>query len=409
MSRVSGLRAQPTLAPLLPGSFGPPVQLVIAGITDYESLYHVMDQLKTAARKSGMFLFADSDLDFNQPEIRLQIDAAKANALGVNMQAISSTLASLVGENYVNLFSMEGKSYQVIPQVSRGQRLDAQSLTQYYVTSASGQQVPLSAMVTFTLGTTPNSRSEFNQMNSATFSAAPAQGVALGDAVAFMERTVKEILPAGFVHDYLGEARKFVLEGNALVGTFIFALLIIYLVLAAQFESLRDPLVVLVSVPMSVCGALIPLYFGEIIQSTFGVVGATINIYTQVGLVTLIGLISKHGILMVTFANDMQRRDGVDRQTAIEMAAKVRLRPILMTTAAMVLGVMPLVFASGPGAASRFSIGLVIASGISVGTLFTLFVLPAVYTFLAQDHRADAKSARNMEGVPNAPSASPAE
>ena len=399
LSKLTGVRAQPALPPLLPGAFGPPIQMVVAGISDYENLFKIMDDLKTRARQSGLFLFSDSDLDFNQPEIRLHVDSAKANALGVNMQAVSSTLAGLVGENYVNLFSMSGKSYQVIPQVTRDQRLNAQSLTQYHVTAANGQQVPLSAFVSFEFGATPNLRSEYNQLNSATFSAAPAVGITLGEGIAFLEKAAKQ-LPAGFVHDYLSEARKFQQEGNALVATFGFALIIIYLVLAAQFESLRDPIVVLVSVPMSVCGALIPIFFGPWLREVFHVNGATINIYTQVGLVTLIGLISKHGILMVTFANDLQRSEGLDRRAAIEQAARIRLRPILMTTAAMVLGVLPLVFASGPGAASRFSIGLVISSGMSVGTLFTLFVLPVVYTFIAQDHRAEATSARNTELAP---------
>ncbi|MSO73207.1 MAG: multidrug efflux protein [Rhodospirillaceae bacterium] len=399
LSKLTGVRATPQLPPLLPGTFGPPIQMVVAGIADYETIFKVMDNLKTEARKSGLFLYTDSDLDFNQPEIRLKVDAAKANTLGVNMQAVAGTLAGLVGENYVNLFSMSGKSYQVIPQVAREQRLNAQSLTQFNVTAANGQQVPLSAFVTLDFGATPNLRSEYNQLNAATFSAAPAQGVTLGEGVMYLEQLASR-LPAGFVHDYLSESRKFMQEGNALVGTFVFALIIIYLVLAAQFESLRDPLVVLVSVPMSICGALIPLYFGPLLHNVFHVNGATINIYTQVGLVTLIGLISKHGILMVTFANDLQRREGLDRRSAIERAARVRLRPILMTTAAMVLGVLPLVFASGPGAASRFSIGLVIASGMSVGTLFTLFVLPVVYTLIAQDHRAEATSARQTELAP---------
>ena len=399
LSKLTGVRVNPSMPPLLPGSFGPPVQMVVSGISDYETLFHIMDDLKRKARASGLFLFTDSDLDFNQPEIRLNIDSAKANALGINMQSVAATLAGLVGENYVNLFSMSGKSYQVIPQVSRDQRLTAENLTQFHVTSASGQQVPLSAFMSFGLGASPNVRSEFNQMNSATFSAAPAAGVTLGDSIAFLEQAAKD-LPNGFVHDYLSEARKFQQEGSALVATFGFALVIIFLVLAAQFESLRDPLVVLVSVPMSVCGALIPLYFGPVLHGLFGVNGATINIYTQVGLVTLIGLISKHGILMVSFANDLQRTTGADRRQAIEQAAAIRLRPILMTTAAMVLGVMPLVFASGPGAASRFSIGLVIASGMSVGTLFTLFVLPVVYTFLAQDHRADRALDADLEPAP---------
>ena len=213
-------------------------------------------------------------------------------------------------------------------------------------------------------------------------------GVSMGEAVAFLNQQAKD-LPRGYTSNFLAESRQYVEEGNQLLYTFGFGLIIIYLVLAAQFESLRDPLVILVSVPMSICGALLPLFFGV----------STINIYTQVGLVTLIGLISKHGILMVSFANEMQVKEQCDRRTAIEHAAQVRLRPILMTTAALVSGLFPLLFASGAGAASRFSLGLVVVSGMSIGTLFTLFVLPTVYTWLATDHRAAAKSphAREME------------
>jgi multidrug efflux pump len=211
-------------------------------------------------------------------------------------------------------------------------------------------------------------------------------GVTVGQAVDFLESAAKQ-LPAGFSHDYLADSRKYVQEGNQLAITFGFALIIIFLVLAAQFESLRDPLVIMISVPMAIVGALIPLFFGA----------ATMNIYTQVGLLTLVGLISKHGILMVEFANELQLNEGLDRRSAIEMAARVRLRPILMTTAAMVTGLIPLLTASGAGAASRFSIGLVVVAGMSIGTLFTLFVLPAVYVVLATDHRAGAESERAKE------------
>ncbi len=234
--------------------------------------------------------------------------------------------------------------------------------------------------------TAPNALTRYNQLNSATFQAVPMPGVTIGQAVDFLESQMAA-LPAGFSHAYLSDSRQYVTEGNQLVVTFFFALIVIFLVLAAQFESLRDPLVILVSVPLSICGALMPLFLGV----------ATINIYTQVGLVTLIGLISKHGILMVEFANQLQLSEGLDRRRAIERAARVRLRPILMTTAAMVVGLVPLVTARGAGAASRFSIGLVVVAGMTIGTLFTLFVLPAVYTVLAKNHAAAARSTRARE------------
>jgi multidrug efflux pump len=331
-------------------------------------------------------MVVDSDLAFNQPTIQIEIDRSKATDLGVTMQAIGDTLALMVGENYINRFNLEGRSYQVIPQVPRLDRLTPETLTQYYVTSTSGQQVPLANLVTIKTTTAPNALTRYNQLNSATFQAVPMPGVTIGQAVDFLEQQAAT-LPAGFSHAYLSDARQYVTEGNQLVITFFFALIVIFLVLAAQFESLRDPLVILVSVPLSICGALMPLFFGL----------ATINIYTQVGLVTLIGLISKHGILMVEFANQLQIEEGLDRRRAIERAARVRLRPILMTTAAMVVGLVPLVTATGAGAASRFSIGLVVVAGMTIGTLFTLFVLPAVYTVLAKDHAAAARSVRARE------------
>ena len=298
------------------------------------------------------------------------------------MQSIGDTLALLVGENYVNRFNLGGRSYEVIPQVPRVDRLNrrhADPLLRQLGRAASRCRCRTSSRSRPT--TAPNALTRYNQLNSATFQAVPMPGVTMGQAVDFLEQQAKA-LPAGFGHDYLSDARQYVQEGKQLVVTFVFALIVIFLVLAAQFESLRDPLVILVSVPMSICGALFPLFFGL----------ATMNIYTQVGLVTLIGLISKHGILMVEFANQLQVNEGLDRRRAIEHAARVRLRPILMTTAAMVVGLVPLLIATGAGAASRFSIGVVVVAGMSIGTLFTLFVLPAVYTVLAKDHAAAAHS-----------------
>jgi multidrug efflux pump len=232
----------------------------------------------------------------------------------------------------------------------------------------------------------PNRLTQFNQQNAATFQAIPAPGVSLGQAVAFLE-TVAGELPAGFSHDWQSDARQYTQEGNALVFAFLAALVIIYLVLAAQYESLVDPLIILITVPLSICGALIPLAMGL----------ATLNIYTQIGLVTLIGLISKHGILMVEFANELQAGEGLDPNAAIRRAAQIRLRPILMTTAAMVFGLVPLLFASGAGASSRFGLGVVIVCGMLVGTAFTLFVLPTVYSLLARKHAASAATPRSRQ------------
>ena len=390
LSKIDGLNIFAFGRPPLPGSIGGlPVQMVISAPDDFRTVFDNMERIKEAARKSGLFMVMDSDLKFDNPVVRVDIDRDKANELGVTMQEIGGTLATLLGGNYINRFDLKGRSYQVIPQVPRVDRLTPESLGRYYVRTGSGQYAPLSTVVDIRGGTDPNALTHYNQLNSATFSAVPFPGVTMGQTIAFLEDTTARILPASFRHAYLSESRQYVTEGGQLTVTFIFALIVIFLVLSAQFESMREPLVILVSVPMSICGALLPLFFGL----------STLNIYSQVGLVTLIGLISKHGILMVSFANDMQRHEGLDRRTAIEHAAEVRLRPILMTTAAMVVSVVPLILATGAGASSRFSIGVVILAGMSIGTLFTLFVLPAVYTVFAQDHRKEATSKRAVEAA----------
>ena len=387
LSKIEGVNAFAFNLPALPGGPGGlPVQMVINSTNSFQSIYEQMTKLKDSARKSGLFIVSDSDLDFNQPVVRVSIDRSKASDLGITMQAVGNTLAVLLGGNYVNRFNLEGRSYQVIPQVPRDKRLSPEAIGSYYVATAAGQQVPLSTVVKIETGTDPNALTHYNQLNSATFSAVPMPGVTVGQAVEFLEGEAKK-LPSGFSHDYLADSRQYVQEGNQIMITMGFAIVIIFLVLAAQFESLRDPLVIMISVPMAIVGAMIPLFLGA----------ATMNIYSQVGLLTLVGLITKHGILMVEFANELQLNEGLDRRAAIEMAARIRLRPILMTTAAMVAGLIPLLTANGAGAASRFSIGIVVVAGMSIGTLFTLFVLPAVYTVLATNHQAAASSARAKE------------
>jgi multidrug efflux pump len=293
------------------------------------------------------------------------------------MRDVGGALASMLSEGYVNYFSLAGRSYKVIPQVKQRDRLNADQLKNYYINTTSGTSIPISTIANLKTTVVPQSINHFQQLNSATISAVLSPGITLGQALATLKTLAKDILPQNYSIDYSGESRQYVQESSALLLTFFFALIIIFLALAALFESFRDPLIVLVSVPMSICGAMIFI--------SLGVGQASLNIYTEVGLVTLIGLVSKHGILIVQFANDLQRA-GKGKREAVEMAAAIRLRPILMTTAAMVLGVLPLVFASGAGAAGRFNMGLVIAAGISIGTLFTLFVVPAMYVFLAAEH-----------------------
>jgi multidrug efflux pump len=378
--------------PALPGSVGgPPVQFVITTTRDFRELADVLAEVEKAARDSGMFIFSDSDLRFETPQIEFHIDHDKANRLGITMAEIGNSLATLLGGNYVNLFDLYGRSYQVIPQVPREFRLNDDWLTRYQIRTGSGTLVPLSNVASVTRVVQPNSLTNFQQLNSATLSAVPFPGRTVGEAIEFLKKTAAEKFPEGFTYDFQGESRQFVQEGNTLVYTFIFALVIIFLVLAAQYESFRDPFIILIALPTSMFGALIPLNAGL----------GSINIYTQIGLVTLIGLISKHGILMVDFANKLQEEQGYSRREAIEHAAAIRLRPILMTTAAMVVAMVPLLIAKGAGAASRFDIGLVIAAGMTIGTLFTLFVTPAVYTYLARDHQK-AKEKASSEPAPAA-------
>ncbi|AXX22063.1 MexW/MexI family multidrug efflux RND transporter permease subunit [Serratia marcescens] len=378
--------------PALPGSTGGlPVQMVLRTPQDYPQLYRTLEEVKQNARNSGLFMVVDSDLDYNNPLAEVHIDRAKANSLGIRMSDIGESLAVLVGENYLNRFGMDGRAYDVIPQSLREQRLTPQALARQYVRAQDNTLVPLSTVVSVAVKVEPNKLTQFNQQNAATLQAIPAPGVSMGEAVAFLERQANA-LPAEFSHDWQGDSRQYTQEGSALAFAFLAALVIIYLVLAAQYESLKDPLIILITVPLSICGALLPLALGY----------ATMNIYTQVGLVTLIGLISKHGILMVEFANELQMHQGLTRRAAILQAAQIRLRPVLMTTGAMVFGLIPLLFASGAGAASRFGLGLVIVSGMLVGTLFTLFVLPTVYTLLARDHAVASPRQRELAAAQKA-------
>lgn len=378
--------------PALPGSTGGlPVQMVLRTPQDYPQLYRTLEEVKQNARNSGLFMVVDSDLDYNNPLAEVHIDRAKANSLGIRMSDIGESLAVLVGGNYLNRFGMDGRAYDVIPQSLREQRLTPQTLARQYVRTQDNTLVPLSTVVSVAVKVEPNKLTQFNQQNAATLQAIPASGVSMGEAVAFLERQANA-LPADFSHDWQGDSRQYTQEGSALAFAFLAALVIIYLVLAAQYESLKDPLIILITVPLSICGALLPLALGY----------ATMNIYTQVGLVTLIGLISKHGILMVEFANELQMHQGLTRRAAILQAAQIRLRPVLMTTGAMVFGLIPLLFASGAGAASRFGLGLVIVSGMLVGTLFTLFVLPTVYTLLARDHAVASPRQRELAAAQKA-------
>ena len=380
---ISGMKLAAVIPPSLPGSSGGlPVQYVISSTQDHARVVEVAEELMGRALASGMFVYADNNLKYDQPQTDIVIDKDKAALLGIDMQALGADLGSMLGGAYVNRFSIEGRAYKVTPQVTRTSRLTPEQLADYHISTGTGQLVPLSTIATLAPTTTPRNLTRFQQLNSATIGLVPRPGVTLGDALAWLNNEAKQIFPEGFTADYKGELRQYVQEGSSLMATFGLALVVIFLVLAAQYESWRDPFIVMLAVPLSLAGALVFIFLG------FG----TINIYTQVGLITLVGLITKHGILMVDFANGLQER-GSSIRDAIAHAAGVRLRPILMTTAAMVLGVLPLVMAKGAGAESRYSMGLVIATGMSIGTLFTLFVLPVFYTFIAADRRPNAAAA----------------
>jgi multidrug efflux pump len=383
LGQVAGARSAAFLRPSLPGSIGGlPVQLVVGSTENPARVGEVAGDLLLKAMQSGQFLYGDTNLKFDQPQTEIIVDREKAAALGISMQQLGADLGSMLGGGYVNRFAIDGRAYKVTPQVTRQSRLNPDQILSYSIATGTGTLVPLSTIARLSESVQPRDLRRFQQLNAATLSFLPAPGVSQGQALDWLRAEATRSFPQGFTLDYAGESRQFVQESGSLTGTFVLAVIVIFLVLAAQYESFRDPLIIMMSVPLSIAGAMVFLFFNF----------ATLNIYTQVGLITLVGLITKHGILIVEFANKLQEEQGMSAREAVEHAAGVRLRPILMTTAAMVLGVLPLLSATGAGAESRFSIGLVIATGMSIGTLFTLFVVPAFYTLIAHDRRPSSKA-----------------
>jgi multidrug efflux pump len=377
LEKIAGARVVTFQFPSLPGSVGLPLQFVIGTSQPFDQLNVVSTKFLQEAQNSGLFIFLDNDLKIDQPQTTVNIDREKTAELGLKMSDVGGALSSMLGGGYVNYFNYDGRSYKVIPQVEQKSRLNADQVLDYYIQNSAGASIPLSTVAKLTTKTVPESLNHFQQLNAATISGVMMPGVAMGTALTYLQDLAARTLPIGYTVDYGGLSRQTVQESNGFLVTIGFAFIVIFLSLAALFESFRDPLIILVSVPLSIAGALIFI--------TLGIGGATLNIYTEVGLVTLMGLISKHGILIVEFANAYQE-GGMNKRQAILDAAGIRLRPILMTTAAMVMGVVPLIFASGAGAVARFNLGLVIASGMSIGTIFTLFVVPAVYLLIATDH-----------------------
>ncbi|WP_287599304.1 efflux RND transporter permease subunit [Thermomonas sp.] len=397
MSQVTGLNIFALVPPSLPsaGGGGGGGEFVIGGVGELSQLSELADAILQKAMASKRFIFLDKDLKIDKPRIEVNIDRDKAATLGIDMRTLAADMSAMLAGGYSNLFSMQNRAYRVIPQVQRSDRLNASALENYYTRTRDGDLIPLSTIVTLEESAQPQSLKRFQQLNAVSITFAPRPGVSKGEALAILDAAAKEVLPQGYSVDYAGESRQFKQEGSAMLMTLALALVVIFLVLSAQFESFRDALIMLLTVPMAICGALLALNVLALLSQVLQFAGIeafpgmSINIYTQVGLVTLVGVISKHGILIVEFANKLQIEQGLSKREAIEEATGIRLRPVLMTTAALVFAMIPLLMAKGPGAASRFSMGVVIASGMTIGTLFTLFVLPAFYLYLARDHAHD--------------------
>jgi multidrug efflux pump len=362
---------------------GLPVQFVLGSTREPLEIYATGQELLGAAYASGLFVFADLDVKFDRPQATVNIDREKAATLGIDMEQLGQELGVMLGGNYTNRFSIQGRSYKVIPQVQRSERLTAEQLSEIHVTGPGGKLVPLSTFATLSTSTEPRDLKRFQQLNAVRIQGVIPPPVSLDQALTYLETEAKALMPTGFFLDYAGESRQLRVEGSKFLGTFLLSAILIYLVLAAQFESFRDPFIILAgSVPLAIAGALLFSFLGF----------TSLNIYSQVGLITLVGLVSKNGILIVEFANHLQEQGKAKLQAILE-ASETRLRPILMTTAATVVGHFPLVIATGPGAGARNSIGVMLVSGMIIGTVFTLFVVPSIYMLLARTRVAETAAA----------------
>ena len=389
LSKIPGVRVIALVPPALPGGGSFPVDFVISSTAEPRQLAEFANQLVGKAYASGMFMYADSDLKFDQPQAEVIFDRDKLRSQGVDLAQAGKDLSTLLGGNFVNRFSIQGRSYKVIPQVKRAERLTPDQLSQIYVRGSNDKLVPLSTFATLKTTTEPRELKRFQQLNAVHIQGVIPPGVSLVTALTYLENESKKILPQGFIVDYAGESRQVRTEGGKFLGTFLLSAILIYLVLAAQFESFRDPFIILAgSVPLALAGSLMFSFLGF----------TTLNIYSQVGLITLVGLISKNGILIVEFANQVQER-GKDKVHAVIEAASTRLRPVLMTTAATVMGHLPLVFARGPGAGARNSIGIMLVTGMIIGTAFTLFVVPSIYVLVAKTHKSEEREAESESGA----------
>jgi multidrug efflux pump len=391
---ITGIRVFPVTPPALPGGGQFPVEFVIASTAELDQILEFAKKIQLAATQSRMFAFPPLiDVKIDQPQAEIDIDRDKVAALGLNLQQMGADLGTMVGGNYVNRFNIAGRSYKVVPQIMRTDRLNPDQLSDIHVTGPDGQLVPLSTVATITNSTVARSLNRFQQLNAVLISAYPVRP--LDEALRFLEDEAAKILPQGYTLDYTGESRQLRVEGNTFVLAFGLAIVLIFLILAAQFNSFRDPFVILAgSVPLAMFGALIFTFLKMPDPNVpFWTKGwtTTLNIYSQVGLVTLVGLVSKNGILIVEFANKLQE-SGLSKHAAVLQACMTRLRPILMTTGATIAGHFPLTLVTGAGAAARNSIGLVLVGGMAIGSLFTLFVIPSIYMLVAKDHSKNQES-----------------
>lgn len=399
VAAISGVRVTSITPPPLPGGGDFPVEFVISSTAESTEIYNYALQLQQIMIKSGMFPFQLIDMKVDQPEYELNIDREKVADLGLDLQTVTYDLSTLLGGGYVNRFNMSGQSYKVIPQVKRTERLTPDDLASLYITGPEGKLIRLDQIASLSHSTVPRSINRMQQLNAVKISAVTMKP--LDETLRFLEDEARKLLPKNYSIDYTGESRQLRREGNTFLPAMLLALTMIFLVLAAQYNSFRDPIVILAgSVPLAAFGALIftflqipaPIpYFTDYFTSTM-------NIYSQVGLVTLVGLITRNGILVVEFANRLQL-EGMSKIDAIREAAVIRLRPVLMTSIATVAGHTPLIFASGPGAEARNSIGLILVFGMAIGTVLTLFVLPSVYVLIAKDHQKDRERLATLEAA----------
>jgi len=384
---IPGVRVIVTSPPPLPGGSDFPVEFVISSTAEPKEVVGYAQQLVGAAFQSGKFMFADTDLKFDLPQSEVIVDRDKANAMGMSLADVGEDLSTFVGGNYVNRFSILGRSYKVIPQIKRADRLTPDQLLSLHVRGPNNKLVPLATIASIADSVQPRQLNRFQQLNSAKIQGAIVPGVSINEGLQVLEKKAKEILPSNYIVDYAGESRQLRKETSSMTSTLVLALIVIFLVLAAQFESFVDPFIILAgSVPLALAGALLFVFLGT----------TSLNIYSQVGLVTLVGLVAKNGILIVEFANKLQE-EGIEKLEAVIQASQTRLRPILMTSVATVVGHFPLVIATGAGAGSRNSIGITLVTGMVVGTVFTLFVVPVLYSLISR--RKVSEPAGNVEDI----------